>query len=134
VVSAFNSLGDTDLVFPLSGSDFSVDSGDLKSGGEEGSEGGFDHASSEGVGGSDTAVVSSLGFGETIGGETEGPLRSSSFLGGHEEFLLDSEPGVVFGGFIHNLVAEGSEVISGRGDFIRCESFTENQNSIAILS
>ena len=134
VVAALDASGDTDLVFPLAGSDFAVDAGDLESGVDHAAVGTFHDVSADGVGGADAAVVLALGLRESVFGESKRAGEVALLLIGHEEFLFDSEPGVFVFGFFHDLVGDGSEVEAGRGDLVVNVGFTEGQESIAVLS
>jgi len=88
VVSYINSETGSNLVLPLSRHDLSVDTGDLNSGVQACSVVGFYEWATERFVGTSTAVVGSLGGGETSLGPSEGGVVES------EEgiLLLNSEP------------------------------------------
>jgi hypothetical protein len=124
VISALDSLGDTHLILPLSGGDFGVDSGDAESCVQEASQGGLDDGSSEGVFVSDGAVVSSLLIWEPSFRPSQWPGVGGSGSDEEEELLFDSEPWVLVLGFVHDLVSQVSEIVSGWGNSIRAIGLT----------
>jgi hypothetical protein len=75
-----------------------------------------------------------LRHGESILWPSVGSGNQVAFLGSEEEFLLDSEPRVVFFGIFHDFVCEVSEIVSGGSDFVVDESFAENEDGVAVHS
>jgi len=124
VVTAFDTSGDTDLVLPLAGGDFSIDAGDLESGVDHAAVGSVHDVTAKGVGGAHAAVVLALRLGEAVFGPAIGTGEVASLLLSHKELLFDTEPRVVFFGFFHDLGDDMSEVVSGRSDFVMDEGFT----------
>jgi len=134
VVATFDTFGNTNLIFPLSGGNFSINSCDLKSGIDHGSIGGVHNVSTEGIGSSNTTVVLTLGFGEPLFGPAIGTGVVTSVLLGEEELLFDSEPRVLIFGFFHHLVDKEAEVVSGRGYLVVDVGLTEGKEGVAVLS
>jgi hypothetical protein len=130
VVSGFNTLGNTDLEFPLSWGDFSVQTGNVETRIEAASDVSFSNRSSEGVVVTDGAVISALGIGETTFRPSEGPSGSGTFSCEEEVFLFNTEPWVVLGGISHDSVGNVSEVALGRGFFVHKEGFAHNEDVV----
>jgi hypothetical protein len=134
VVTTLDTFGDTDLVFPLARSNFAIDTSDLESGVDHATVGTVNDVSTDGIGGSHAAVVLALRFRETIFGEAERTGEVAALLLGHEELLFDTEPGVVFFGFFHDLVGDGSEVATGRSHLVVNVGLAQCQEGVAVLS
>jgi hypothetical protein len=124
VVTALNTTSDTNLVFPLAGGHFSVNSGDLETSVDHAAVGAVHDFTTKGIGGTNTAVVLALGLGETILRPSIWAGVIASILLSHEEFLFDTEPRVVFFGFFHDLIGQVTEIKTGRSNLIMDEGFT----------
>jgi len=103
MVTNFNSLGNSDLEFPLRRSNFSIDSSNLNASIQASSQVSFSHCSTKVVSFSDGTIISALRVRETTIWPTQWPYvgGACSFL--KEIFLLNSEPRLLFLRFLHNL-------------------------------
>lgn len=80
--------------------------------------------STESIRSTNSTVVLTLRFRETI---LRPSIRSrvvTSLFRGQKEFLFNSEPRIMFFGFLHDLIDEISKVESGRGNLVINEGFT----------
>ena len=130
VVSALNTLGNTDLVFPLARGDFSVSSSNAETSRKHASEKGFNYRSAESCVVSHTAVVSALRPGEPILGPAKRPFMGGAGSNKEEELLLKTKPWVMFLGLLHNFVANVSEIVSGGSSSVRKECFTKDKDGV----
>jgi len=114
LISNFNSDTRSNLVFPLSGHNFSVGSRNVDSSVEASLVVSVSNAATKGSVGTDRAVVGSLSSRVTIVGPSEG-IASEFGRGGKESiFLFNSVPGELLKIRVPNLVGEVSEVsVSG---------------------
>lgn len=94
MVTSFQTISNSDLILPLSSSDFGIDSGDFHSGIETFSKMGLSDLSSESILISHGAIILSLWFGVASLWESQWPRTQSAVSHGNEVLLLDSEPGV----------------------------------------
>jgi len=100
VVTDVDTLDGSDLELPLRGHDLGVGAANLDTGVEAGLVVGLDDVATKDLGGTDTAVVGSLGSGETGLGPAEGVA-----IGVEERvLLLDAEPGLVLLDLLKDLV------------------------------
>jgi hypothetical protein len=121
VVTHLNTLARTNLVFPLSGHDLGVNTGDVDAGVHAGLVVSLNDVTAVDLAGSDTAVVGALGTGET----TLGPAVWPSVGAKEGVFLLETEPEVLAGMCLHQL---GSfvAVVELVGGAIRVPGLTED--------
>lgn len=134
VVTAFNTFGNTNLVFPLARSDFTVDTGNLETSVDHATVSLLHDISSNGIGSSHATVILALGFRESVFGPSQRTGEVTTLFLGHEEFLFNSEPRFMFFGFFHDLVGHGSEVESGRSHLIVNVGFAKSQEGVTVLS
>ncbi len=96
-----DALAGADLELPLGGHDLGVGAGDEKAGVEAGLVVSLDNIAHNDLGGADTAVVRTLGRGETA----DGPAERTVVEVEHGVLLLETEPGLVLGVGLHHLGA-----------------------------
>lgn len=89
-----------DLVLPLGGHDLSVDTGDVDTGVQAGTVVSLDDITAVDLAGTDTAVVGTLGTGET----TTGPAIRPSISTEESVLLLQTEPEALVGVGLHQAV------------------------------
>lgn len=101
LVAHGDALAGADLKLPLGGHDLGVGAGDEEAGVETGLVVGLDDVAHNDLGGADTAVVRTLGCGETA----DGPAERTVIEVEHGVLLLETEPGLVLGVGLHDLGA-----------------------------
>lgn len=123
MVTALNTTGDTNLVFPLAGGHLTVNTGDLETSVDHAAVGAVHDFTAKGIRGTNTAVVLALGLRETILRPSIRTRIVGPILLGHEEFLLDTEPRILVFGFFHDFVRHMTEITTGGGHLIMDEGF-----------
>lgn len=106
LVTHLNAVTGTNLVLPLGGHDFGVGARDLDASEEAGLVVSLDDVTHDNLASTDTAVVRTLGSGETTGG----PAKRSVIEIKEGVLLLETEPGLVVSVGLHNLGTFVAEV------------------------
>jgi len=134
VVTAFNTTGNTNLVLPLAGSHFTVDTCDFQASIDHAAVGAIHDFTAKGIGGTHTTVILALGLGKTILWPSIRTRIVGTVFFSHEELLFYSEPRVLVFGLFHDFVRHVTEIETGRSDLVMNEGFTKHQEGVAVLS
>lgn len=124
VITTFNSMSNTNLVLPLTSSNFSIKSCNLDSSFKTKSKVSFSQISSKSVLISNRTVILELWVRISSLRPSKGPLRNSSVSNKHEVFLFNTEPRFTTSSFFHDLISKISEVSCSWSLLVRQISFT----------
>ncbi|RUP44708.1 hypothetical protein BC936DRAFT_149102 [Jimgerdemannia flammicorona] len=128
MVSLVDTLARANLVLPLAGHNFGVDTRDGHASEQAGAVVSLNDVATENLIGANTAIVGALGTGETARGPAEWGLAV-----GLEEsvLLLDAEPGVLIGVGVHDLLGVGA-VVSLVWGTVGVVSLAEDEDVVAL--
>jgi hypothetical protein len=129
LIATLKTFNGTNLELPLTGEDFGIKTRNLDTSSQTASHVGFSNISTDGVGGTDWAVVLSLRMSKTTSGETDGPSVGGTFVLKKDIFLLKTEPGLLINSLVKGFLSIVSKVGFSGGLEIRVICFTKNQIS-----
>jgi hypothetical protein len=127
VVTHVNTGAGANLVLPLGGHDLSVDTGNVDAGVEAGTVVGLDDVTAVDLAGTDTAVVRTLGAGETATGPAVGPSISTE----KSVLLFQTEPEALMGVGLHQTVGIVT-VVELVGASIGIPGLAENEDVVTL--
>jgi len=127
LIATLETFDGSNLEFPLTGEDFSIETRDLDASSKTASHVSFSNVSTDSIGRTNGAVVLALRMSETTSGETNRPSVGGTFVLKENVFLLETEPGLLINSLIESFSGIVSKVALGRGLEIRVVGFAKNQ-------
>jgi len=127
LIATLETFNGSNLEFPLTGEDFSIETRDLDASSKTASHVSFSNVSTDSIGRTNGAVVLALRMSETTSGETNRPSVGGTFVLKENVFLLETEPGLLINSLIESFSGIVSKVALGRGLEIRVVGFAKNQ-------